>query len=294
MTSCSPFSLPFGCNGRSMKQLISSRSELEAKVGSILEDESKKRREVLERRPSYRKILNDLSSAEVSQIVSQFQQPDIKHDPEHHPAQQHHQHQQHSPNNSSAASSGNNNSSQQSPHQQATITVAASPYLKVVPASTIQLAGPGAGSPDGLPGISALAVNPGSAAGGTIVQYHGQDGQPFFVPGMSRHRTRPQACPSTNRFLIFAVFLFSFFALLLVQCAAACLCAPLHCYPALAHHTHIPSLLALPSNTYHVSLPPLDLTFPDSGCRPLLSLSSRFPVSHESQCVPHIRFPSRR
>lgn len=171
-----------------MKQLISSRNELEGKVGSILEDESKKRREVLERRPSYRKILNDLSSAEVSQIVSQFQQPDVKHDPDHHPAQ-HHPHQQHSPNNSAVVTSGNNNSQQSAPAHPATITVATSPYLKVVPASTIQLAGPGAGSPDGLSGISALAVNPGSASSApTIVQYHGQDGQPFFVPGMSRRR----------------------------------------------------------------------------------------------------------
>lgn len=183
-----------------MKQLISSRSEFDPK--SIHDDESKKRREVLERRPSYRKILNDLSSAEVSQIVSQFQQPDIKHDPDHHPSQHHphsQQQQQHSPNNSSATgttggNSGSSNSQQSAPAHPATITVAASPYLKVVPASTIQLAGPAAGSPDGLPGLSALAVNPGSAsAAGTIVQYgHGQDGQPFhFVPGMFLYISAP-------------------------------------------------------------------------------------------------------
>lgn len=185
-----------------MKQLISSRNIEIDKVGTILEDESKKRREVLERRPSYRKILNDLSSAEVSQIVSQFQQPQhqdsIKHDPDHHPSH----HQQHSPNNTSVVTTGHNSSGQQSAahQQQATITVASSPYLKVVPASTIQLAGPGAGSPaDGLPGISALAVNQGSAsAAGTIVQYHGQDGQ-FFVPGMSLCSLLvPATCSFTN------------------------------------------------------------------------------------------------
>lgn len=218
-----------------MKQLISSRNELEAKV---LDDESKKRREVLERRPSYRKILNDLSSADVSQIVSQFQQPDIKLDPDHHP---HNHQQQHSPTNNnssggtsvvtSGATSGNNNqqSVQSVPttHQQATITVAsASPYLKVVPASTIQLAGSAAGSPaDGLSGISALAVNTGSATGtGTIVQYHGQDGQPFFVPGMTRATTPAfRTQPFTNRLILILFFLCSLvFVMYLCCCLTIC------------------------------------------------------------------------
>lgn len=220
MTSCSPFSHSFdttsssplngGRNTGSLKQLISPRNELEAKVGSILEDESKKRREVLERRPSYRKILNDLSSAE----VAQFTTPDIKHDPDHHSV---HHHQNSSGNNNNNHNDNNNNSSvvtsagvnstsshqqqqqsAQSVQQQTTITVAtaaaaaaSSPFLKVLPASTIHLAGPGTGSQDGgLTGLSALAVNPAAPSGatGTIVQYHGQDGQPFFVPGMCRQR----------------------------------------------------------------------------------------------------------
>ena len=216
MTSCSPFShssfdtssssspLNGGrtTGGGSLKQLISPRNELEAKVGSILEDESKKRREVLERRPSYRKILNDLSSAE----VAQFTQPDIKHDPDHHSV--HHTNSSGNNNNHNDNNNNNNNNSsvvtsagvnstsshpqQQQQQQQTTITVAtaasASPFLKVLPGSTIHLAGPGTGSQDGsLTGLSALAVNPAAApsgATGTIVQYHGQDGQPFFVPGM--------------------------------------------------------------------------------------------------------------
>jgi hypothetical protein len=64
----------------------------------------------------------------------------------------------------------------------ATITVAGTPYLKVLPASAIQL-----GSQDGtLQGIQTLTMT--NASGGTtgaIVQYatQGQDGQ-FYVPGI--------------------------------------------------------------------------------------------------------------
>lgn len=49
-------------------QLISSRADEEALLGNI-DDESKKRREVLARRPSYRKILNELSSADISALT---------------------------------------------------------------------------------------------------------------------------------------------------------------------------------------------------------------------------------
>lgn len=65
----------------------------------------------------------------------------------------------------------------------ATITVAGGQYLKVLPASAIQLAG----SQDGtLQGIQTLTMtNAGTGTAGTIVQYatQGQDGQ-FYVPGL--------------------------------------------------------------------------------------------------------------
>jgi len=64
----------------------------------------------------------------------------------------------------------------------ATITVAVAPYLKVLPASAIQL-----GSQDGtLQGIQTLTMtNAGGGTTGAIVQYatQGQDGQ-FYVPGI--------------------------------------------------------------------------------------------------------------
>ena len=116
---------------------------------NAIEDESKKRREVLARRPSYRKILNDLSSADVGPVASI---PEIKNEEE------------------TETDSGT-----------ATITVAGS-YLKVVPASTIQLA---TGNQDGtFQGIPTLTLTNATSGGNAIVQYatQGQDGQ-FFVPG---------------------------------------------------------------------------------------------------------------
>lgn len=196
------------------EQLIS-RNELASKVGSFSspEDESKKRREVLERRPSYRKILNDLSSAEVSAIAAQFNQnlqqqhllQEIKTEPDQHPSSSSH-HPSHHPSvvNLNGPSSVSSTSSSSplgviSPPSAilsaAAAAAASSPYLKVVPASTIQLA-PGSQE---LGSLSALTVNTGSASGGggpgggggghptsSIVQYAhgGQDGQSFFVPGM--------------------------------------------------------------------------------------------------------------
>lgn len=119
---------------------------------SSAEDESKKRREVLERRPSYRKILNELSSADIGSIASL---PSIKSEDE--------------------------TDSESSP---ATIVAGGlpSPYIKVVPASTIQLAN---ASQDGtVQGIQTLTMTNAGNGGNTILQYttQGQDGQ-FFVPG---------------------------------------------------------------------------------------------------------------
>jgi len=50
-------------------QLITARSDDEAV--NHLDEESRKKREVLARRPSYRKILNELSSADLTAITSQ-------------------------------------------------------------------------------------------------------------------------------------------------------------------------------------------------------------------------------
>ncbi|XP_064455185.1 cyclic AMP-responsive element-binding protein 1-like isoform X7 [Ornithodoros turicata] len=119
------------------------------------EEESKKRREILARRPSYRKILNDLSSTEAQGAVASLT-ADSKEEHEEDP-------------------------------DNGTITVGGTQYhttaglIKVVPASAIQLA---AVSQDGgLGGLQTLTMtNAGSGTAGTIVQYaQGQDGQ-FFVP----------------------------------------------------------------------------------------------------------------
>lgn len=191
------------------EQLIS-RNELVSKVGSFSspEDESKKRREVLERRPSYRKILNDLSSAEVSAIAAQFNQnlqqqhllQEIKSEAVQHPSSSSH-HPSHHPsvvnlNGPSSLSSTSSSPSLGVISPPSAILSASSPYLKVVPTSTIQLTGSAE-----LASLSALTVNAGSGSGGpsgggsggggghpttSIVQYAhgGQDGQSFFVPGM--------------------------------------------------------------------------------------------------------------
>ncbi|XP_029839329.1 cyclic AMP-dependent transcription factor ATF-1 isoform X2 [Ixodes scapularis] len=119
------------------------------------EDEPKKRRELLARRPSYRRILNELSSTEAQGAVASLTE-EAKEEQEDDP--------------------------------DGTITVAGTQYhtaaglLKVVPASAIQLAT--VTQEGSLQGLQTLTMtNAGSAAtAGTIVQYaQGQDGQ-FFVP----------------------------------------------------------------------------------------------------------------
>ncbi|CAG2109928.1 unnamed protein product [Medioppia subpectinata] len=113
----------------------------------IFEDESRKRREILARRPSYRKILNDLSSTEGQSVVTAIP-AEIK---------------------------------QEDDERDGTTTIqVGGQYLKVLPASAIQL-----GSQDGtLQGIQTLTMtNANAGSQGTIVQYatQGQDGQ-FYVP----------------------------------------------------------------------------------------------------------------
>lgn len=126
--------------------------------GTCAEDENKKRREILARRPSYRKILNELSAAETPTITS-----DMKDD----------------------AAASSEASSQEASEAANTITVAGvtdgSPIqYSIVPAGAIQITGSQA---EGLQGLQTLTMtNAGAGTTGTIVQYaQGQDGQ-FFVP----------------------------------------------------------------------------------------------------------------
>ncbi|XP_022258828.1 cyclic AMP-dependent transcription factor ATF-1-like isoform X2 [Limulus polyphemus] len=133
---------------------------------STAEDESRKRREILARRPSYRKILNELSSTEP--VVSLGTNVEVKEE---------------------SGTGGDNihESDTSTALASNTITVAGTQYhtaqgLLKVPASAIQLA---TGSQDGtLQGLQTLTMtNAGTAATGTIVQYaQGQDGQQFLVP----------------------------------------------------------------------------------------------------------------
>lgn len=133
-------------------------SKLESCAGEVLamagEEESKKRREILARRPSYRKILNDLSSTEAQGAV--------------------------------ASLAADSKEEHEEDADNGTITVSGTQYhttaglIKVVPASAIQLAVTQDG---GIGGLQTLTMtNAGSGTAGTIVQYaQGQDGQ-FFVP----------------------------------------------------------------------------------------------------------------
>ncbi|XP_054158067.1 cyclic AMP-responsive element-binding protein 1-like isoform X2 [Oppia nitens] len=113
----------------------------------IFENDSRKRQEILARRPSYRKIFNDLSSTEAAGAVTTISSEIIKQEDD--------------------------------DNGTATIQVNGQ-YIKVLPASAIQL-----GTQDGtIQGIQTLTMtNAGAGGAGTIVQYatQGQDGQ-FYVP----------------------------------------------------------------------------------------------------------------
>lgn len=175
-----------------MKQFISARDQIEAALGQQQQaqvqqqqliqlqhsqqfttntgqvifdsDESRRRREVLARRPSYRKILNELSAADVSSIAASFQ-PDglIKSEP----------------------NNNNHNHNHQDHQQQNQAIVATSPYVKLLNTGTIQLAPAGSNGQDGM-GLPTLTMtnSPSISGGGTIqyVQSSGQDG-PFLFPG---------------------------------------------------------------------------------------------------------------
>lgn len=119
----------------------------------MFEDESKRRREILARRPSYRKILNELSSTETG---------------------------------SGSVIEGKNNNDDNRESQSTAISLPAS-YLKVLPGSAIQI-----GSQDGsatIQGIPTIMTNANSgSSANTIVQYatSGHEGQ-FIVPSKYLH-----------------------------------------------------------------------------------------------------------
>jgi len=132
--------------------------------GGLHEDENtKKRREILARRPSYRKILNELGGCEISEDKGD----------------------------SPGGIDSDDSSSSPAPPSGVQRTISGTHYqtaaglLKVIPAGAIQLATSAGGSQavgsDGQT-ISALTMT-NTPGGGAVVQYaaQGQDGQ-FFVP----------------------------------------------------------------------------------------------------------------
>ncbi|KAL6429005.1 Cyclic AMP-responsive element-binding protein 1 [Formica fusca] len=112
---------------------------------SFSDEDSPKKRNILTRRPSYRKILNDLGGGE----ITDGRLPPLE----------------------SSSECDSNVDSEVSSHSLH--------YQTVIPAGTIQIATQG----EGVPGLHTLTMSNAATAGGAIVQYaQGQDPQ-FFVPG---------------------------------------------------------------------------------------------------------------
>ncbi|XP_033225599.1 cyclic AMP-responsive element-binding protein 1 isoform X5 [Belonocnema kinseyi] len=112
------------------------------------EESPKKRRDILTRRPSYRKILNDLGGGEIEGRLHTLE---------------------------SSSECDSNVDSEVSSHSLH--------YQTVIPAGTIQIATQG----EGVPGLHTLTMSNSASAGGAIVQYaQGQDTQ-FFVPAYAGH-----------------------------------------------------------------------------------------------------------
>ncbi|XP_062603912.1 cAMP-responsive element modulator-like [Saccostrea cucullata] len=120
------------------------------------DSENKKRREMLSRRPSYRKILNELSSpVAVSKIEEE----------------------------------SNSSQSQDGDSPEGASNLSGVQYQQVLPAGTIQISGnsDGVAVSQGLQTLTMTNASPSttSATGATIVQYaQGPDGQ-FYIPDMS-------------------------------------------------------------------------------------------------------------
>ncbi|XP_043668458.1 cyclic AMP-responsive element-binding protein 1 isoform X4 [Vespula pensylvanica] len=113
------------------------------------EESPKTRSNILTRRPSYRKILNDLGGGE----ITDGRLPPIE----------------------SSSECDSNVDSEVSSHSLH--------YQTVIPAGTIQIATQG----EGVPGLHTLTMSNAATAGGAIVEYaQGQDTQ-YFVPAYSGH-----------------------------------------------------------------------------------------------------------
>ncbi|KAG8188177.1 hypothetical protein JTE90_019456 [Oedothorax gibbosus] len=135
-------------------QLITTAKDEDGGTVTLVSSEDpKKRREILARRPSYRKILNELSATDAAQAV-------LKEESEEHQMDQQQAEQD--------AASG-------------TITVGGNQYSTTGLLKAIQLAT--ATQDSGLQGLQTLTMtNTGGGTASAIVQYtQGQDGQ-FFVP----------------------------------------------------------------------------------------------------------------
>ncbi|XP_076248391.1 cyclic-AMP response element binding protein B isoform X7 [Calliopsis andreniformis] len=113
------------------------------------EESPEQRGGILTRRPSYKKILNDLGGGE----ITDGRLPPLE----------------------SSSECDSNMDSEVSSHSLH--------YQTVIPAGTIQIATQG----EGVPGLHTLTMSNATTAGGTIVQYaQGQDTQ-FFVPDYTGH-----------------------------------------------------------------------------------------------------------
>lgn len=113
----------------------------------MFDEESKRRRDILARRPSYRKILNDLSSAEAAS------NPVLE---------------------AAAASAKSNDEHQE---QNSVSAAGLTAYLKMVPSGTIQIGSNGGTSIQGIPTIMT------NANAGNIVQYASANDGQFIIPG---------------------------------------------------------------------------------------------------------------
>ncbi|KAH9419203.1 Cyclic AMP-responsive element-binding protein 1 [Dermatophagoides pteronyssinus] len=133
---------------------------------TIYEDESKRRRENLARRPSYRKILNDLSSTVDTPVTST-----------------------NTANNSNKSSNATHTSSAS---QQTATTIPIESYIKMLPSIQIGSTHDGTTTIQGIPTIMTNANTTGS----TIVQYAtaAHDGQ-FIVPDLQTYQLRPPPPP---------------------------------------------------------------------------------------------------
>ena len=145
---------------------------------TIYEDESKRRRENLARRPSYRKILNDLSSTVDTPVTSTNTvscmegRKSTNND--------NNNNEQHSPTSGQQQQQSSNATHTSSASQQTATTIPIESYIKMLPSIQIGSTHDGTTTIQGIPTIMTNANTTGS----TIVQYAtaAHDGQ-FIVPG---------------------------------------------------------------------------------------------------------------